>query len=409
MFLFHRTRRKKRGQAQTRGGIDDLDTMDLEQPAQDEAYAGDENPADGDGLYDEPVYEDDAEDGAPWDDGEDGLPDTSTGDANDVGDGDDGRDHAGNDAGTEEPPGPSFDRYDARNIRSRREEPKGRGEPRARTGPGDRRPVDEKTKYRAFTAACGIACVLGVAAIGFGTYSIVNGFSFGPEPGYALPDQLSQNVYYDAAGRTHVNVYITKGDDKQINIYVDQDGNVRFETDENKDPGGEDPGGTTPGEGETVPGGETTDPGGETKPGEGETTPGGETTDPGETKPGKGEMTPGGEDETPGAGEQPGGEETKPGEDTKPNPGDSVHQKVTSEQEKALLDAMRERIANGQSGFLESDAIYVVQRGDTLTYISNLTGFSVDFLAEYNHIKDKNLIITSESIRYPTFIEAGTP
>ena len=406
MFLFHRTRRKKRGQAQTRGGIDDLDTMDLEQPAQDKAYA--EGPADGADSYDEPVYEDDAEDGAPWDDGEDSFPDRST---EDEGNGYDVQDDVHNgacddDAG-EEPPGPSFDRYDARNIRSRREEPKGRGEPRARTGPSDRRPVDEKTKYRAFTVACGIACVLGVAAIGFGTYSIVNGFSFGPEPGYALPDQTSQNVYYDAAGRTHVNVYITRGDDKQINIYVDQDGNVRFETDEDKpSQGGE----TKPGEGEaTDPGGEATDPGGGTKPGEGDV-PGSETTDPGgETKPGEGETTPGGEDETPGAGEQPGGEGTKPDEGTKPNPGDSVHQKVTSEQEKALLDAMRERIANGQSGFLESDAVYVVQRGDTLTYISNLTGFSVDFLAEYNHIKDKNLIITSESIRYPTFTEAGTP
>ncbi len=390
MFLFHRTRRKKREKAQTRGGIDDLSVSmpedigesyvpDDEQPAEPDYYGDDQADL---GYAEEPS----------WDE-EDSLPDAPTNDeADGPGEQDEAAD-AGNGADRDVVPNTgarnrddSGVKYDARNIRGGRRErpPRIQEEPRARDGTRERRPMDEKSKYRAFTAACGLACALGVAAIGFGTYSIVNNFSLGPESGYAMPDTggTQQNVYYDSAGRTHVNIYITKGDEKEVNVYIDKDGNVTFDNGEDKEPGNEQT--ATP----ETPGGETGEPGGEATTPE---TPG----QPGDT--GQEQAT------TPDTAE-PGESGTE-----SQNPGDSLHQKVTPEQEKQLLDAMRERIAQGGSGYQESDEVYIVKWRDTLTKISNMTGFSVDFLAEYNHIADRNLIITGESIRYPSFTSIGSP
>lgn len=45
--------------------------------------------------------------------------------------------------------------------------------------------------------------------------------------------------------------------------------------------------------------------------------------------------------------------------------------------------------------------VYVVKRGDTLSRISGKVGFSVQELAEYNHIENVNLIYTNQSIRLP--------
>lgn len=48
------------------------------------------------------------------------------------------------------------------------------------------------------------------------------------------------------------------------------------------------------------------------------------------------------------------------------------------------------------------DIIYQIQKGDTLSYISFVFGRSVDEIAEYNHIKNVNLIYADSSIRIPT-------
>ena len=48
------------------------------------------------------------------------------------------------------------------------------------------------------------------------------------------------------------------------------------------------------------------------------------------------------------------------------------------------------------------DIIYQIQKGDTLSYISSVFGRSVDEIAEYNHIKNVNLIYADSSIRIPT-------
>lgn len=44
---------------------------------------------------------------------------------------------------------------------------------------------------------------------------------------------------------------------------------------------------------------------------------------------------------------------------------------------------------------------YIVQEGDTLSYVSTLTGCSVDELANINHIKDVNLIYAGSAIIIP--------
>lgn len=49
----------------------------------------------------------------------------------------------------------------------------------------------------------------------------------------------------------------------------------------------------------------------------------------------------------------------------------------------------------------EGNMIYFVKKGDTLSAVSGIVGYSVDELAEYNHIKNVNLIYIDESLRIP--------
>ena len=48
---------------------------------------------------------------------------------------------------------------------------------------------------------------------------------------------------------------------------------------------------------------------------------------------------------------------------------------------------------------------YLIQWGDTLSGLSSRFGFPVDFLADYNHIRNKDLIFAGENLYYP----AGNP
>lgn len=66
----------------------------------------------------------------------------------------------------------------------------------------------------------------------------------------------------------------------------------------------------------------------------------------------------------------------------------------------SMTDEEREILLSGK--YLDTDKVYIVVWGDTLTEISNEVGFSVDFLAAYNHIENPNLIYASESLRYPS-------
>lgn len=47
------------------------------------------------------------------------------------------------------------------------------------------------------------------------------------------------------------------------------------------------------------------------------------------------------------------------------------------------------------------DVIYIIKRGDTLTDLSRLFGYSVDKLANYNEIRNVNLIYANSSLRLP--------
>ncbi len=49
----------------------------------------------------------------------------------------------------------------------------------------------------------------------------------------------------------------------------------------------------------------------------------------------------------------------------------------------------------------EENMVYIVKKGDTLSAVSGIVGYSVDELAEYNHIKNVNLIYIDESLRIP--------
>lgn len=49
----------------------------------------------------------------------------------------------------------------------------------------------------------------------------------------------------------------------------------------------------------------------------------------------------------------------------------------------------------------DGNMVYIVKKGDTLSAVSGIVGYSVDELAEYNHIKNVNLIYINESLRIP--------
>ena len=56
---------------------------------------------------------------------------------------------------------------------------------------------------------------------------------------------------------------------------------------------------------------------------------------------------------------------------------------------------------NYEVSSITPDRIYLVQKGDTLSKISGMVSFSVDELAEYNHIKNVDLIYEGEALRIP--------
>lgn len=233
--------------------------------------------------------------------------------------------------------------------------------------------ADDQKRQTVFACACVVAGFCGITGVIFGTAAVCSRLgqpqqaamagSPGVVQGYY--QQGGQDIWYDAGGRMHVNVHITREPDKEINIYIDQDGNVS--TEEPGEPSGlADP--------VTEPTGSDGEQGGTDAAGDGDNT---------------------GEANTGANGEGEGG--------TKPSDAPDAQVPKT---EAELLAEMEARRSNGGSGYSETDVQYVVRRGDTLSAISNDTGFSVDFLAAYNSIADKNLIITGEILRYPSFTPA---
>ena len=56
---------------------------------------------------------------------------------------------------------------------------------------------------------------------------------------------------------------------------------------------------------------------------------------------------------------------------------------------------------NGQNRYNDDDTAYKIVRGDTLSQISQYTGYSIQFLAEYYNIQNPNLIITGDLLYIP--------
>lgn len=61
------------------------------------------------------------------------------------------------------------------------------------------------------------------------------------------------------------------------------------------------------------------------------------------------------------------------------------------------VDAERGNVVTDKKG----NKIYYIKPGDTLCDISRATGFSVDELAEYNNIRDVNLIYAKSVLKVP--------
>lgn len=63
----------------------------------------------------------------------------------------------------------------------------------------------------------------------------------------------------------------------------------------------------------------------------------------------------------------------------------------------ASVDAEKGNVVTDKKG----NKIYYIKPGDTLCDISRATGFSVDELAEYNDIRDVNLIYAQSALKVP--------
>lgn len=228
--------------------------------------------------------------------------------------------------------------------------------------------ADDQKRQTMFACACVVAGFCGIAGVIFGTAAVCSRIGQ-PQPlAVAAPPSVvagqgSQEVWYDAAGQMHINVHITREPDKEVNIYIDQDGNVSTEK---------------PLEGADA---QTPDPSGADGTENGE--PGDSCQEDVQTDPDEGDSSQDGSGQsTTESGEPPRSEEE-------------------------LLAEMQARKDAGGSGYAETDEQYVVKQGDTLSKISGRTGFSVDFLAAYNGLRDRNMIITGEILRYPSFTGEG--
>ena len=234
---------------------------------------------------------------------------------------------------------------------------------------------NSQAKDTLFAIMCVIIGLLGTIAIVVGVIIACGAYRPGgsqPQQTVQIPANLSSDdisVYYDPSGQMHINVYVEKRPDLDINVTIDENGQATVEAVVHDD------------ENESTS--ENT-----IKPESSENV----TEEPEQSENEKPDVTESDKPET--SEDDPVIPETDSETFTGP---------ITPEKEREILSQMEDKIAAGGSGYSESDETYTIVSGDTLTKISNETGFSVDFLAEYNHIQDKNLIITGETIRFPVF------
>ncbi len=326
-------------------------------------------------------------------------------------------------------------------------------------------PVDfqnEAIRQTAFTCGCVTAGFCAILLVIFGTVFVCRTLGAKPAPVLANPVG-NENVYYDAGGRMHINVYMEREPDTEITVYVlpdgtvttdkpesqenvkimtmyvDQDGNVSPDLPEKKPVEPEQSEMPEP----AVPASQVLylDKSGQlvtVQPVDGPwrpitiiTTPDGQTSViPGELQGVKPEEP--AEPETQPAvipqlvlyilsdgtvtTEDPGGDARKftvdlndgdlkitqdePAEPEKPEPDTGVNPYEGKNETEILAEANRRRNSGG-SWYLDTDQVYTIIWGDTLGELSKKFDFSVEFLAAYNNIPDKNLIIAGNKLWYP--------
>lgn len=222
-----------------------------------------------------------------------------------------------------------------------------------------------KSKLRLTNCACLCFGVLATLGIGFGVSTCISALSPGPALAAGSTQQVDLSdpnirVTYATDGTMYVDVYVHNDNTSKVyvntgdqdNKPLDEGGNFEGITeedqkpDENQNPDGDQqqPGTTE----EVTENSDNTDTEDNDKPAD----------DPGTTD---------------------------PDVDEKPDAGDGT----------TVDDGTASVTPSGD------DVVYDIVWGDTLTKLSQMTGYSVDFLAEYNHIADPNLIYAGSTLRYP--------
>lgn len=274
------------------------------------------------------------------------------------------------------------------------------------------------SKDTLFAIMCVIICMLGVVAIVIGT-AIACGV-YNPNagkndelPSYFDPETMS--VFYDPSGQLHLNVYVEKRPDMNINVTIDEEGNATVDTElldgqqagTDSGSGVDDTNSANAGMDNNKPENVVT--------GKPEDT---ESDDQNESDANNSDNSDNNSEDN--AGTDNNGEKIE----AVPNPPTGYYdemapdyiygwdrdparyfnqKKASPEVEAKLLHEMRQRVARGENRYLPSDVAYVIIDNDTLTEFSRYTGWSIEFLAEYNQINDCDLIYTDNVIRCPGY------
>ena len=220
-----------------------------------------------------------------------------------------------------------------------------------------------KSKLRLTNCACLCFGVLATLGIGFGVSTCISALSPGPAMAAGSTQQADLSdpnirVTYATDGTMYVDVYVHNDNTSKVFVNTgDQDGQPL-------DEGGNFDGTTE----DSKP--ESTDPNNDEQ-------------DPGTTEV---------------ATEEPGDSESDDKVDSgevKPEDGESDETKPDASDNDKIDEQTADNVPSGD------DVVYDIVWGDTLTKLSQMTGYSVDFLAEYNHIADPNLIYAGSTLRYP--------
>jgi LysM repeat protein len=94
------------------------------------------------------------------------------------------------------------------------------------------------------------------------------------------------------------------------------------------------------------------------------------------------------------------------------NENDDVTVDVTNPEEEVpvMVDGQEIYLSDVLTKQEDGTMAYLIQPGDTLCYISRLFGFSVDEIAEFNHVDNVNMIYSNSTMRVPNWdhIESDT-